>query len=70
MKFLSLLLGLVIFVAILYQGVFTPAVSKHSVKQQNSSPPAALQTLEQAQQLKQSINTNENMDYKKRLENH
>ncbi len=69
MKFLGLLLGLVIFVAVLYQSVFTPAINQPAVS--NPAIPEelpALQTLKQAQQLQQSINSKtQGMDYQDRM---
>ncbi|VAW96954.1 hypothetical protein MNBD_GAMMA23-1383 [hydrothermal vent metagenome] len=68
MKFLSLLLGLVIFVAVLYQSVFTPAVSTQPQRQKVPEVSAALQTLKQAQELKQKLNDQANkMNYDDQL---
>ncbi len=69
MKFLGLLLGLVIFVAVLYQSVFTPAINQ-PVARNPTTPkePPALQTLKQAQQLQQSINSKtQEMDYRNKI---
>jgi len=72
MKFLGLLLGLVIFVAVLYQSVFTPAINQPAVS--NATVPKALpalQTLKQAQQLQQNINSKaQEMDYQDRMKQH
>ncbi len=69
MKFLGLLLGLVIFVAVLYQSVFTPAINQPVASK--PTPPKklpALQTLKQAQQLQQSINSRpQEMNYQDRM---
>jgi len=68
MKFLSLLLGLVIFVAVLYQSVFTPAVNSQVSKPVSPKELPALQTLKQAQQLQHNINSQtQEMDYKDRM---
>jgi len=69
MKFLGLLLGLVIFVAVLYQSVFTPAINQPVTRNSASlQEPPALQTLKQAQQLQQSINSQtQEMDYRDRM---
>jgi len=68
MKFLGLLLGLVIFVAVLYQSVFTPAVSQQATKKSANPELPGLQTLKQAKQLQQSINNQaQEMDYRDRM---
>ncbi len=68
MKFLGLLLGLVIFVAVLYQSVFTPAVNHQTTKSTHSIEPSGLQTLKQAQQLQQQLNNRaQKMDYTDRI---
>lgn len=69
MKFLSLLLGMVIFVAVLYQSVFTPALNTSPNKQVTDRNSPALQTLKQAQELKDILNKQTDKgDYKERLE--
>lgn len=69
MKFLSLLLGLVIFIAVLYQSVFTPAINQQAIKNPaNPEELPALQTLKQARQLQQSINNRtQETDYQDRM---
>ena len=71
MKFLGLLLGLVIFVAVLYQSVFTPAVNHQATKATRSIEPPGLQTLKQARQLQQDINQKtQELDYKDRMKHY
>lgn len=74
MKSLSLLLGLVIFVAVLYQSVFTPTLNTQSKKQEPERTAAALETLQQAkdleQELKRKLNSGSNeMNYEDRIKN-
>ena len=70
MNFLGLLLGLVIFVAILYQTIFTPVVgNKVKGQQQNKTTTSqAMQALKDAEQLKQTINS-QNSSIQDRLDN-
>ncbi len=72
MKFLGLLLTLVILTAILYQSVFTPAINQHvEVKTPAHQQAPALETLQQAQQLQQTLNSQpQEMDYKQQIKQH
>ncbi len=72
MKFLSLLLGLVIFIAILYQTVFTPALQQPTNNEINQRTQQAIQTMKEAEELKQQINEKmqRDMDYQQQLNNH
>lgn len=70
MKSLILLLGLVIFVAVLYQTVFTPAIKTSAQQPQISKMAPAMETLKQAQELKQKLNSQSSeMDYEERMKN-
>lgn len=70
MKSLILLLGLVIFVAVLYQTVFTPTIQTQAQKKITPNLAPALETLKQAQELKQKLNSQSNeMDYEDRIKN-
>ena len=72
MKFLSLLLGLVIFIAILYQTVFTSALQQPTNNEINQRTQQAIQTMKEAEELKQQINEKmqRDMDYQQQLNNH
>ena len=70
MKSLILLLGLVIFVAVLYQTVFTPVIKTQGQPPVSPKLAPALETLKQAQELKQTLNSQSSeMDYKERITN-
>lgn len=74
MKFLSLLLGLVIFVAVLYQSVFTPTLNTQSKKQGPERTAATLETLQHAKDLEQELkrklkNGSNEMNYENRIKN-
>jgi len=66
MKFLSLLLVMVILLAILYQGIFTPAVKSHTDKKQSETTNQALKALNEAERLTREINK-KNKDYQDKL---
>jgi len=70
-KSLILLLGLVIFVAVLYQTVFTPAIKTPAQKQEVPKNSPALQTLKQAQELKKILNKQtKKSNYEDKLKQH
>ena len=70
MKSLILLLALVIFVAVLYQTVFTPTIKTQALKQETPKVSPALETLKQAQKLKRTLNNqSQKMDYEDRMKN-
>jgi len=57
---------MVILLAILYQGIFTPAVKSHTNKKQSDATNQALKALNEAEQLTREINK-KNKDYQDRL---
>ena len=70
MKSLLLLLGLVIFVAVLYQTVFTPTIKTQAQKQLTPKIAPAIEALKQAQELKQKLNSqSDEMNYEDRIKN-
>jgi len=71
MKSLILLLVMVIFIAILFQTVFSPAVNTQAIKSTNLKESPAIQTLNQAKQLQQELNNKtQQMGYKERMKQH
>lgn len=70
MKFLSLLLGLVILVAILYQTAFMPMSHQKKNPQAEAQTTKAIQALKDAEKIKQMLNNrNQKMDYEEPLKN-
>lgn len=70
MKSLVLLLVLVIFVAVLYQTVFTPTIKTQAQKQVTPKLAPSMETLKQAQELKQKLNSQASeMNYEDRIKN-